>query len=70
LKYAIVKSSTNKLYYPFAEHRRFKFWAYDLQRRHRCMNQFNIYINKLPEDANITVKEVKELLKHGNGSNY
>jgi len=42
LKYATKNTKTNELYYPFVQHPRFKFWAYDRLRRHKALNQSSI----------------------------
>ncbi len=46
LKYATKNSVNNNFYYPFAKHQRFKFWAYDRIRRHRALDQSNIYLKQ------------------------
>ncbi len=46
LKYATTHTETNKLYYPFVVHPRFKFWAYDRLRRHRALDQSKIYLKQ------------------------
>ena len=46
MKYAAKRSIDNQLYYPFVEHSRFKFWAYDRIRRHRALNQSKIYLKQ------------------------
>jgi hypothetical protein len=46
LKYATINSQTKELYYPFAQHPRFKFWAYDRLRRHRALDQCKIYLKQ------------------------
>ena len=45
LKYATIHSKTKQLYYPFAKHPRFKFWAYDRIRRHRALGQSKVYLD-------------------------
>jgi zinc transport system substrate-binding protein len=42
MKYATLSASTNKFYYPFAQHQRFKFWFYDRIRRHRTLDQSKV----------------------------
>ncbi len=54
LKYATRHSVTNELYFPFAKHPRFKFWAYDRSRRRRGLNQCSVYL-----DQNIGKKKFK-----------
>ena len=44
LKYACLNTKTNQLYYPFVQHPRFKFWAYDRIRRHRALDQSSVYL--------------------------
>jgi hypothetical protein len=44
----------NQLYYPYVQHSRFKFWAYDRIRRHRALNQSKIYLKQNIGKLNIT----------------
>ena len=46
LKYSTLNTKTNEMYYPFAKHPRFKFWAYDRLRRHRSLDQTKIYLKQ------------------------
>jgi hypothetical protein len=46
LKYVCKKSTTGEFYYPYVEHPRFKFWAYDRLRRHRALDQSNVYLKQ------------------------
>ena len=54
-----TRNSKNEFYYPFSEHPRFKFWAYDRLRRHRGIDQCNVYLKKNPQDATLTIGELK-----------
>ena len=60
LKYATKRTSNNEYFYPFVEHPRFKFWAYDRIRRHRSLesltngNAQNIMKRMTAYSANIT----------------
>jgi len=54
LKYATKNAVDNQLYYPFVQHSRFKFWAYDRIRRHRALNQAKIYLKQNIGKINIT----------------
>ncbi len=46
LKYATKNSTNGSMYYPFAKHPRFKFWAYDRLRRHRALTQSKVYLDQ------------------------
>jgi hypothetical protein len=46
LKYATIHTSSQELYYPFAQHPQFKFWAYDRLRRHRSLDQAKVYLKQ------------------------
>jgi hypothetical protein len=46
LKYATKHSVSETMYYPFAKHPRFKFWAYDRLRRHRGLCQSKVYLDQ------------------------
>ena len=41
-----IKNTKDEYYYPFAVHPRLKFWAYDRLRRHRGIDQCNIFLKK------------------------
>ncbi|CAF0995789.1 unnamed protein product [Brachionus calyciflorus] len=53
---------TNDFYYPWAQHPRFKFWAYDRLRRHRSLEQCKVYLKHNIHDANLTMKDLKDLI--------
>ena len=67
MKYA-CKDSKGNYYYPFAQHPRFKFWCYDRLRRHRSLEQSKVYMKQNPNDANLTIRELKALINSGNSS--
>jgi hypothetical protein len=69
MKYATLSASTNKFYYPFAQHQRFKFWFYDRIRRHRTLDQSKVYLKQNPQDANLTIEELKSSIRSGDASN-
>jgi hypothetical protein len=46
LKYGTTHTDTKQLYYPFVNHPRFKFWAYDRIRRHRALDQSKICLKQ------------------------
>ncbi len=68
LKYATRNTSTNKFYYPFASHPRFKFWIYDRIRRHRSLDQSKVYLNQNPGDANLTISDLKQAIYNGDAN--
>ena len=61
MKFAAIKSS-GEWYYPFAEHKRFKFWAYDRLMRHRSLSQSKVYLNQNPNDKNLTIGQLKSMI--------
>ena len=61
IKYA-CKNSEGDFYYPFAEHPRFLFYAYDRLRRHRTLDQSKVYLKQNPQDAALTIDELKEII--------
>ena len=67
LKYATKHTKTSEYYYPFVQHPRFKFWAYDRLRRHRALEQSKIYLKQNLGDASLTISELKQHLTNGNG---
>ena len=75
LKYAVKneKAENNDLepsyIYPFAEHDRWINWAQNISERHRIYNQRNVYLNKNPEDANLTETEIQKMVRD-NGEEF
>lgn len=65
LKY-LVYDSNGKKYYPFAQHPRFKFYAYDRLRRHRALLQAKVYLNQNELDNNMTIDDLLDNLDNGN----
>ena len=63
LKYSTKRLKDNEYYYPFAQHPRFKFWAYDRIRRHRSLAQSKIYLDKCSGDANLSINDLKAMLR-------
>ncbi len=61
LKFA-CRDSDGKYYYPFAQHPRFKFWAYDRLRRHRSLGQCRVFLKNNNEDNNLTIGDLKTML--------
>ena len=58
LKYA-CKNSKGIMYYPFAEHPRFKFWASDRKRRHSSLDQARVFFKQNPHEAYYTMSDLK-----------
>ena len=54
-----------KFKYRFAEHNTHMHWAQNRAERHRCMSQKLVYINKNPEDDNLTEEELQSMLDEG-----
>ena len=67
LKFA-CKDSNDTYYYPFSSHPRFKFWAYDRIRRHRSLDQSKVFLKQNPNEANLTISELKQLINNGQSS--
>lgn len=57
------------MWYPFAEHARFKFWMLDRIRRHRIIQQSSVFLRQNPEEATLTVEELKQKLAEGTCDN-
>jgi hypothetical protein len=47
------------------EHDRFVFYANDRDRRHRLLDQGNVFMKQHPAYANMTLEELKELAANG-----
>ena len=62
IKFAEQKGN---LYYRFAAHPRFAFWAYNMLYRRRLLGQGSFYIKQNPSDANLTLNELQEMVQSG-----
>jgi hypothetical protein len=67
LKTVSKRASNGEFYYPYAEHPRFKFWSYDRLRRHRSLDQARIFMKQNPDEANLTIEDLKNKLKSNEG---
>jgi len=70
IKYACRRAYSEELYYPFAEHPRFMFYVQDRLVRHRTLDQSKIYLKNNSQDANLSVKELKDAIKNNNGKSF
>ncbi|CAF0951603.1 unnamed protein product [Brachionus calyciflorus] len=66
----VTKHSNGFNYYHFAQHPRFKFWAYDRIRRHRSLDQCKVFMKQNPNEANLTIEDLKNLLKTGESEQF
>jgi hypothetical protein len=57
--------SNGTLYYPFAEHERFQYWMNDRIRRHRSLSQTTVYLKKNPQDAALSIDDLRTMLRDG-----
>lgn len=57
--------SRRRFYFPFAEHPRFAFWASDLVRRHRILDQTKVYLRQCERDAGLTLEDLRARLEAG-----
>jgi hypothetical protein len=46
----------------FAQHTRFVLWIFNVIYRHRAMSQAEIYLQQNPKDANLSVKQIQEMI--------
>ena len=53
------------LYYPFAEHDHFCFWMVDRIRRHRALAQCSVFLKQNPEEAALSMEELKAMAANG-----
>lgn len=65
MKSAAKSYKTDDFYYPWAQHPRFRFWAYNKLRRQRSLEQFKVYLKHNIHDANLTIKDLKDLINSG-----
>jgi len=55
-------------YYPFLEHDRFLFYANDRDRRHRVLDQTNVFLKQHPTYDNMTIEELQALAASGSSN--
>ena len=46
----------------FASHPRFPYWALNMKQRHQLLSQARIYLTQNPEDANLTTKQLPQMI--------
>jgi hypothetical protein len=64
------KDSKGEFYYPFAQHPRFLFYVCDRLRRHRTLDQCKVYLKQNPNDATLTIDDLKAILTSGNSKYF
>jgi hypothetical protein len=48
----------------FASHPRFRFWALNMKQRHQLLSQAKIYFQQNPEDANLSIDDLRSMVGH------
>ena len=48
--------------YRFASHPRFAYWAFNMIQRHRLLGQGSIFLKQNPNEAHLTVEQLKQML--------
>ena len=48
--------------YRFARHPRFAYWAFNMIQRHRLLGQGSIFLKQNPNEAHLTVEQLKKML--------
>ena len=61
IKYAEI-TKDNQRYWHFASHPRFPYWGRNMKQRHQVLSQANVYLQKHPEDANLTTENMKTMI--------
>ena len=59
LKHLIKYYDPNRQCYPFAQHSRFCHYAHDMDERHRIQSQCSIFMQNNPEEANMTIQDLR-----------
>lgn len=67
LKYSEIVNG--KIECRFAEHDRFVLWIYNVYYRHRTLSQAEIYMKKNPSDANMSLREIQQIIDENNNCN-
>ena len=62
LKYA-DQTTDGHFHWRFASHARFPYWALNMKHRHQLLSQANIYLKQHPKDANLTIEELRSMVK-------
>ena len=62
MKYA-DQETDGRFRWRFASHARFPYWALNMKHRHQLLSQANIYLKQHPKDANLTIEELRSMVK-------
>ena len=52
----------NKIVWRFASHPRFMYWALNMKQRHQVLSQANVYMKQYPNDAALTLEQLKVMV--------
>ena len=52
----------NDMHWRFANHPRFPYWALNMKQRHQLLSQSTIYLKQHPNDANLTVDDLRSMV--------
>lgn len=70
LKFYITYYDENSKRYPFAECPRFMHFIQDMDERHRIQSQASVYMQKHPEDAQMTMAQLHDLAQSNDAQAY
>ena len=52
----------NDFHWRFAAHPRFPYWALNMKLRHQLLSQSSVYVNRHPEDSNLTFENLRDMV--------
>ena len=61
IKY-VDRSTVGTFSWRFASHPRFPYWALNMKQRHQLLSQARIYLTQNPEDSNLTIEELRQMV--------
>lgn len=60
IRYAEKRGGT--MYWRFASHPRFPYWALDMKQRHQLITQSSVYLHQHPADAQLTIDDLRDMV--------
>ena len=61
--------NNNNWHFRFASHPRFAYWAFNVLYRKRLLSQGSVFVRQLPEEANLTSDDYRNMLEDNSSSN-
>ena len=59
----------NRIEHRFAQHPRFVLWCFNIYFRHLTLSQGDVYLGQNPQDANLSIEQLREHIKTKSSEN-